>query len=57
MAVTHILSSSGKSVGIVGLGGLGHFAVQFAKAMNCKEIVVFSHSPQKQAFVFSSSRL
>ncbi|KXN81015.1 NADP-dependent alcohol dehydrogenase 6 [Leucoagaricus sp. SymC.cos] len=37
-----------KSVGIVGLGGLGHFAVQFAKAMACKDIVVFSHSPGKK---------
>lgn len=38
----------GKLVGIVGMGGLGHFAVQFAKAMGA-EVVVFSHSANKEA--------
>lgn len=36
----------GKLVGIVGMGGLGHFAVQFAKALGA-EVVLFSHSPGK----------
>ncbi len=36
----------GKHVGIVGMGGLGHFAVQFAKALGAK-VTVFSHSPSK----------
>ncbi|KAF9477446.1 GroES-like protein [Pholiota conissans] len=36
----------GKRVGIVGIGGLGHFAIQFAKALGA-EVVVFSHSPDK----------
>jgi uncharacterized zinc-type alcohol dehydrogenase-like protein len=35
-------------VGVVGLGGLGHFGVQFARAFGC-EVTVFSHSPAKRA--------
>ncbi|CAA7257345.1 unnamed protein product [Cyclocybe aegerita] len=38
----------GKRVGIVGLGGLGHFAVQFAKALGCDEVVLFTHSDHKK---------
>ncbi|KAF8153810.1 chaperonin 10-like protein [Crassisporium funariophilum] len=37
----------GKRVGIVGIGGLGHYAIQFAKALGA-EVVVFSHSPNKK---------
>ncbi|EUC60878.1 Zn-dependent alcohol dehydrogenase family protein [Rhizoctonia solani AG-3 Rhs1AP] len=37
----------GKKVGIIGLGGLGHFGVLFAKALGC-EVYVFSHSSRKQ---------
>ena len=37
----------GKKVAIVGVGGLGHFAVMFAKALGA-EVVVFSHSPDKK---------
>lgn len=36
----------GKHVGIVGLGGLGHFAVQFAKALGAT-VYVFSHQASK----------
>jgi len=38
----------GKKVGIVGLGGLGHYAVMFAKALGA-EVYVFSHSNHKEA--------
>lgn len=38
----------GKKVGIVGLGGLGHMGVKFARAMGA-HVVVFSTSPNKQA--------
>ncbi|KAF9057086.1 hypothetical protein BJ165DRAFT_1397433 [Panaeolus papilionaceus] len=38
----------GKRVGLVGLGGLGHFTVQFARALGCEEVVVFSHSSRKK---------
>lgn len=34
-------------VGIMGFGGLGHLAVQYAKAMGC-EPVVFSRSERKR---------
>jgi len=37
----------GKTVGIVGIGGLGHFAIQFAKALGAR-VIVFSHSPNKK---------
>ena len=35
-------------VGIIGLGGLGHIGVKFARAMGC-EVTVFSHSPSKKS--------
>ena len=35
-------------VGVVGLGGLGHLAVMYARAMGC-EVVVFSGSEAKRA--------
>jgi len=34
-------------VGIIGIGGLGHMAIQFAKAFEC-EITAFSTSPDKE---------
>ncbi len=37
----------GKKVGIVGIGGLGHFAIQFAKALGA-EVYVFSRSEKKK---------
>ncbi|KAI0160123.1 alcohol dehydrogenase [Xylariaceae sp. FL1272] len=37
----------GKSVAIVGLGGLGHFAVMWANALGA-EVTVISHSPHKK---------
>lgn len=36
----------GKKVGIVGVGGLGHYAVLFAKALGA-EVWAFTHSPSK----------
>ncbi|KAJ0966646.1 hypothetical protein J5N97_023563 [Dioscorea zingiberensis] len=41
------LSEPGKHVGVVGLGGLGHVAVKFAKAFGVK-VTVISTSPAKQ---------
>ncbi|KAJ5751297.1 hypothetical protein N7533_008325 [Penicillium manginii] len=35
------------TVGIIGIGGLGHLAIQFAKAMGC-EVVVFSTTESKR---------
>ncbi|CAD6901520.1 unnamed protein product [Tilletia controversa] len=37
-----------KRVGVVALGGVGHFAVVFAKAMGAEKVVVFSHSDSKK---------
>ena len=37
----------GKKVGIVGIGGLGHIALQFAKALGA-EVYAFSHSEKKR---------
>lgn len=34
-------------VGIIGIGGLGHLAIQFARAWGC-EVVAFTSSPTKQ---------
>lgn len=36
----------GKKVGIIGIGGLGHFALLFAKALGA-EVYAFTHSPRK----------
>jgi len=37
---------AGKKVGVVGLGGLGHMGVKFAKALGA-QVVVFTTSPKK----------
>jgi len=39
--------TSGKKVGVVGLGGLGHMGVKFAHALGA-HVVVFTTSPSKQ---------
>ena len=41
-------AGSGKKVGVMGLGGLGHMGVKFAHALGA-ETTVFSHSPEKEA--------
>lgn len=38
----------GKKVGVIGIGGLGHYAILFAKALGC-EVYAFSHSSSKEA--------
>lgn len=40
-------ASSGKKCGVVGLGGVGHMAVKFAKALGL-HITVISSSPSKE---------
>lgn len=39
---------TGKTVGIIGIGGLGHLAIQFANALGAK-VFVFSRSDSKKA--------
>ncbi|KAL5940707.1 hypothetical protein ACKVV1_008376 [Pyricularia oryzae] len=43
----------GKNVGIVGVGGLGHFAVLFAKAMGADKVVGVSRRESKRKEVMS----
>ena len=40
----------GRTVGVIGVGGLGHLAVRFAAALGC-EVVAFSSSPDKDAAI------
>ncbi|KAI9477139.1 chaperonin 10-like protein [Zychaea mexicana] len=40
------------SVGIVGIGGLGHLAVQWARAKNCSKVLAFSSSDAKREEAF-----
>jgi uncharacterized zinc-type alcohol dehydrogenase-like protein len=42
------LPGRGKRVGVVGLGGLGHMAVKFARAFGADEVVVFTTSASKK---------
>ncbi len=44
----HWGAKAGTRVGIMGLGGLGHMGVKFAKALGA-EVTVFSHSPSKES--------
>ena len=41
------------SVGVIGLGGLGHYAVMLARALGAKQVVVLSHSPRKRDDAFA----
>ncbi|KAJ3036842.1 hypothetical protein HDV00_002324 [Rhizophlyctis rosea] len=42
------VTKPGMKVGVIGIGGLGHLAVQFARAMGC-EVTAFSTTPSKEA--------
>ncbi|KAL6703144.1 hypothetical protein ACN47E_010137 [Coniothyrium glycines] len=39
----------GKRVGVVGVGGLGHFALLFARALGCDKVIAISRSSSKKA--------
>lgn len=39
----------GKKVGIVGVGGLGHFGIMWAKALGCEKVVAISRTNAKKA--------
>lgn len=43
----HKMNQPGKSLGVIGLGGLGHMAVKFGKAFGLK-VMVFSTSISKK---------
>ena len=38
----------GKRVGIIGIGGLGHFGILFAKALGCEQVVAISRGSGKR---------
>lgn len=44
----HFGAGPGKKVGIVGVGGLGHFAVLFARALGAEEVVGISRKASKR---------
>jgi len=44
----HWGAKSGMKIGVMGLGGLGHMGVKFAKALGA-HVTVFSHSPSKES--------
>lgn len=44
----HFGAGPGKKVGVVGVGGLGHFAVLFAKALGSDEVVGISRKADKK---------
>lgn len=43
----HNMKQPGKSLGVIGLGGLGHMAVKFGKAFGLK-VTVFSTTESKR---------
>ena len=45
--IQHKMNQPGKSLGVIGLGGLGHMAVKFGKAFGLK-VTVFSTSASKK---------
>jgi uncharacterized zinc-type alcohol dehydrogenase-like protein len=55
-ALRNHVQQPGQKVGIAGVGGLGHLAIQFAKAMGC-EVTALSTSPGKkeQALKFGAA--
>ncbi|KAF9289935.1 hypothetical protein BGZ68_008293 [Mortierella alpina] len=44
----HHGAGPGKRVGVIGIGGLGHLAIQWAHAMKCDEVVAISTSDNKR---------
>ncbi|KAE8441510.1 hypothetical protein EG329_004898 [Mollisiaceae sp. DMI_Dod_QoI] len=46
--LVHNSAGPGKKVGIVGVGGLGHFGLLWAKALGCDEVVAISRTNSKK---------
>jgi len=46
--LVHNGAGPGKRIGVVGIGGLGHFGLLFAKALGCDEVVAISRSNGKK---------
>ena len=47
----HNMNQPGKSLGVIGLGGLGHLAVKFGKAFGLKVTVWSTSISKKEAAV------
>lgn len=47
--LVHNGAGPGKRVGIIGIGGLGHFGILWAKALGCDEVVAISRTGGKTA--------
>ena len=45
--------TSGQNIGIIGIGGLGHLAVQFAAKLG-NRVTVFTTSPDKEKFALEN---
>lgn len=57
LAVAGRLCKEGMAVGVIGVGGLGHIAIQFAKAMGCTVTAISTgESKREQAAEFGASR-
>jgi uncharacterized zinc-type alcohol dehydrogenase-like protein len=54
-ALRNFTAQSSQKIGIIGVGGLGHLAIQFAHALGC-EVTAISGSPEKkeQALAFGA---
>jgi alcohol dehydrogenase (NADP+) len=46
--LVHNGAGPGKRVGIIGVGGLGHFGILWAKALGCDEVVAISRTDNKK---------
>lgn len=46
--IKHHMNQPGKSLGIIGLGGLGHMAVKFGKAFGLKVTVISTSKSKKE---------
>ncbi|KAG0197920.1 hypothetical protein BGX28_008584 [Mortierella sp. GBA30] len=44
----HYGAGPGKTVGVIGIGGLGHLGIQWASAMKCDQVVAISTSDSKR---------
>lgn len=57
-AITHNLRRPGARVGVVGIGGLGHLALQFARALGCETFALSrTTSKRDEALAFGASEL
>jgi D-arabinose 1-dehydrogenase-like Zn-dependent alcohol dehydrogenase len=48
----HAKAGPGVRVGVVGIGGLGHLGIQWARALKCDEVVAISTSDSKREEAF-----